>query len=143
MKGGIIEEHRLIAVGLVEVPAAEDQVIQRGEGDKLGATDGGDDKFRARREGHTLRMIAARIGNDSALPFLFGERRKLVVGPPQLEGPDRLLIFGLKVEPRFCGKLDELRSYRHTAQARLSLLNVVQRNDDKFSNTEQLLSTNH
>ncbi len=52
----------------------------------------------ARRVGHALRVVAARVGNDSALAVFFRERGDLVVGAAELEGADGLLIFGLEEE---------------------------------------------
>ena len=53
---------------------------------------------RPRRVGHSLRVIAARIGNDPAPAFFIAKRCDLVVGAAQFEGADGLQVFELEEE---------------------------------------------
>ena len=69
---------------------------------------------RAGGVGHALGVIAAGVGDDAALAFVFRERSDLVVGSAEFEGADGLLVFGLeKKMARVVGaewKLDQLRA---------------------------------
>jgi len=53
---------------------------------------------RPRRVGHALRVIAARIGNDSAAAFVVAKGCDLVISAAQFEGPNGLQVFELKEE---------------------------------------------
>ena len=53
---------------------------------------------RPRRISYALRMIAAGVGDDSALAVFFREGGDLVVGSAKFEGADGLLVFGLEEE---------------------------------------------
>src|SRR5208283_1549773 len=94
---------------------------------------------RPRRVSHPLRMIAARIGNDSARPLFFRKRGNLVVSSPQFEGANGLLVFGLEEEPSriFFAQLEfnQTGTHRDAAKAGLGGDNVGE--SDHFS----LLST--
>jgi hypothetical protein len=43
-------------------------------------------------------MVPAGISNHAAGPLFRRKRRNLVVGPTQLEGADRLQVFGLEIK---------------------------------------------
>ncbi len=53
---------------------------------------------RPRRVGHALRVIAARVGNDSAAALFAAKRCDLVISPAQFKGADGLQVFELEEE---------------------------------------------
>ena len=59
-------------------------------------------------EGHALRVVARRGGDDAAFPLRLAQARHLVVGAAQLEGKHRLLVLALE-QHRVAQALRELR----------------------------------
>ncbi len=53
---------------------------------------------RPRRIRHALRVVAAGVGDDTALAVFLRERGDLVVGAAKFESADGLLVFGLEEE---------------------------------------------
>ncbi len=58
---------------------------------------------RPRRVGHALRVVAAGVGDHSALAVFFRQRGDLVVSSAKFESADGLLVFGLEEKATVVG----------------------------------------
>jgi len=81
-------------------------------------------------------MIPAGIRDHAVAPLILRKGSDLVVSPPQLKGPDWLLILGLEIKLAVAvgvRKRDQLGVCRDAVKALMSLLDIVQSNDGEVS----------